>query len=83
MRSAQKTIKPEAISEWGRGGCVGPKKQAKTVLQSQESWVVWKERVVGALLFLWWCLVLWACLKVAFWIIGWLRHGFLVLIGME
>ena len=48
-----------------------------------ESWKVWKERVVTALLLLWWCLVLWACLKVAFWIIGLIRHGFLVLIGME
>ena len=26
MRTAQKTIKPEATLEWGRGGCVGPKK---------------------------------------------------------
>ena len=58
-------------------------KQAKTVLLSMESWKVWKERVVTALLLLWWCLVLWACLKVAFWIIGLIRHGFLVLIGME
>ena len=48
-----------------------------------ESWKVWKERVVTALLFLWWCLVLWACLKVTFWIIGWLRHGFLVLISIS
>ena len=58
-------------------------KQRLSLWLSMESWMVWKERVVGALLFLWWCLVLWACLKVAFWIIGWLRHGFLVLIGME
>jgi len=28
-RKAQKTIKPEAISEWGRGGCVGPKNRQK------------------------------------------------------
>jgi len=58
-------------------------KQRPSLWLSGENWNIWKERVVTALLFLWWCLVLWACLKVAFWIIGWLRHGFLVLIGME
>jgi len=26
MRTAQKTTRPEATLEWGRGGCVGPKK---------------------------------------------------------
>ena len=58
-------------------------KQRLSLWLSMKSWKVWKERVVTALLFLWWCLVLWACLKVAFWIIGLIRHGFLVLIGME
>ena len=36
MRKAQKIIQPEAILEWGRGGCVGPKKQAETFLLSYE-----------------------------------------------
>ena len=36
MRKAQKIIRPEAILEWGRGGCVGPKKQEKTVLPRSE-----------------------------------------------
>ena len=58
-------------------------KQRLSLWLSMESWKVWKERVVTALLFLWWCLVLWACLKVTFWIIGWLRHGFLVLISIS
>ncbi len=58
-------------------------KQRPSLWLSWENWNIWKERVVTALLFLWWCLVLWACLKVAFWIIGLIRHGFLVLIGME
>ena len=26
MRKAHKTTRPEATLEWGRGGCVGPKK---------------------------------------------------------
>ena len=43
----------------------------------------WQEKTETVLLLALWGTLLWLCLKVAFWIIGWLRHGFLVLVGME